>query len=179
MTDTNVPAELKSIWWLLLVLGVASAGLGIALVFWPGRTLTVVLILVGVYMLLFGAIRFLVALFDSDTEYRWLQAFLGIVGFVFGLVVIRQPEGALALIVLLVGLFWLIAGLVDLFRGITDSDMPDRGLRIGLAILAIAAGAVLLLWPAATIAVLAIIAGIQLVVSGIFEVVAAFQLKNA
>jgi uncharacterized membrane protein HdeD (DUF308 family) len=179
MTDSHVPAELKEAWWLLLILGVASAGLGIALIFWPGRTLTVVLIVVGIYMLIFGLVRFVIAVFDSDVEYRWLQAFLGIVGFVFGLVVIRQPEGALALIVLLVGLFWLIVGFVDLFRGITGGSAPDRGLRIGLAVVAIGAGAVLLLWPAATVAVLAIIAGIQLAISGIFEVVAAFQLKNA
>ena len=179
MPETYAPIELKQAWWLLLVFGLSAVGLGVALVFWPGKTLTVVLILIGIYMLIFGVVRFLVALFDSSVEHRWLEAFLGIAGVVFGLVVVRQPEGALAVVVLLTGLFWLIAGFVDLFRGITDGALPNRGLRIGLGILAIAAGAVLLLWPAATVTVLAIVAGIQLVVSGVFEAVAAVQLKNA
>jgi uncharacterized membrane protein HdeD (DUF308 family) len=178
MTDVYAPAELKQAWWFLLALGLSSVILGIALVFWPGRTLTIVLIVIGLYMLAFGLVRFVAALFDP-VEYRWLQAFLGIVGFVFGVVVIRQPEGAIALVVLLVGLFWLIAGFVDLFRAFTNRRLPDRGLRLGLAALSIAAGVVLLMWPAATVAVLAIVAGIQLVVSGVFEVIAAVGLKSA
>jgi len=171
--------DLKQMWWLLLLLGVGTALIGLALIVWPGRTALVVLTLIGIYMLVVGVVRFIAALFVSAVEHRWLQAFLGILGIVLGLVVIRQSEGALALIVLLTGLFWVIAGLVDLFRGVTDRKLPDRGLRIGLGVASVVVGGLLLLWPAATFTVLAIIVGVQLIIVGVLESVASFQFKSA
>lgn len=179
MSDVYIPAELKKVWWLLLVMGAASVVLGGLLIFWPGKTVTVVAIVIGLYMLVFGVIRFVVALFDANMEARWFQAFLGVVGVVLGFVVMRQPEGAIGLIVLLTGLFWLIGGLVDLFRAFGDRTLPDRGLRIALALLSVVAGVIVLLWPAATFFVLAIVAGVWFVIGGIMEIMAAFQVKNA
>lgn len=179
MSDVYIPAELKKVWWLLLVMGAASVVLGGLLIFWPGKTVTVVAIVIGLYMLLFGVIRFVAALFDSNMEARWFQAFLGVVGVVLGFVVMRQPEGAIALIVLLTGLFWVIGGLVDLFRAFGDRSLPDRGLRLALAVFSIVAGGVILLWPAATFLVLAIVGGVWLVIGGVMEIIAAFQVKNA
>lgn len=179
MTDRMRVGDVVTARWLLMAFGLASALLGLALVLWPRRTLTVVLILVGLYMLLFGLVRFLVAVLGDRSEYRWLQAFLGVVGIAFGVVVIRQPEGALGLVVLLVGLFWLVSGLVDTFRTTTDRGLSDRGYRAGLAVVSIAAGIVVLLWPAVTVTVLGIIAGVQLLVSGVFEIIAAARLREA
>ena len=39
--------EMKRAWWVLLVLGIISLGIGAALIFWPGKTLTVVTTIVG------------------------------------------------------------------------------------------------------------------------------------
>jgi uncharacterized membrane protein HdeD (DUF308 family) len=43
---------------------------------------------------------------------------------------------------------------------------------------AIAAGAILLLWPAVTVTVLAIIAGIFFLIDGIMQIVAGFEIKK-
>jgi uncharacterized membrane protein HdeD (DUF308 family) len=47
----------------------------------------------------------------------------------------------------------------------------------GLA--AIGAGAVLLLWPAATVTVLAIVAGIFFFIDGVMQIMAGFEIKKA
>ena len=91
----------------------------------------------------------------------------------------KFPERLIWLIAILVGLFWLIGGIVELAQGIFDSSLPDRGWRILLGFLGIAAGAVVLLWPEITVLALAIIAGIYLIVAGIVEIVAAFRLRSA
>jgi len=175
----EVIAEAKKAWWLLAVLGVVSIALGVVLMFWPGQTLTVVATIIGLLMLIAGVIRFSVAVFDSHASDRWIMAIAGIIGIVLGIIVMKNPEATIKLIVLITVIFWLVSGLVDLFRGLTDSSMPDRGIRIGAGALAVFFAMIVLVWPAITIGIFAIIVGVYVVLVGVLEVVAAFQIKNA
>ena len=175
--DTNEQA--KKAWWLLLVLGVISVAIGGLLIFWPGSTITVVTMIVGFFMIVTGVVRFFVAVFDSHSQDRWLMVFAGIIGIVLGVVVMKNPEGTIKVIALIVAIFWLIAGLVDFFRGLTNPDLPDRSTRIVFGLMSALFGVVILVWPAITIGVFAILVGIYAVFFGILEIVAAFQIKNA
>ena len=175
--DTNEQA--KKAWWLLLVLGVISVAIGGLLIFWPGSTITVVTMIVGFFMIVTGVVRFFVAVVDSHSQDRWLMVFAGIIGIVLGVVVMKNPEGTIKVIALIVAIFWLIAGLVDFFRGLTNPDLPDRSTRIVFGLMSALFGVVILVWPAITIGVFAILVGIYAVFFGILEIVAAFQIKNA
>ena len=177
--QTAVYNELKSYWWLLLLSGVVSIVIGGALLLWPGKTLTVVGFLIGLWMLFAGIMRFLIALFGGDTDGRWVILFVGIVGIVLGIVVMRNPTETIAIIVLIAAIFWIITGLVDIFRGISDSGMENRGWVIFGGAIAVLAGAVVLLWPAASVLVLAVIAGVFFIVDGIMQIIAGFQVKSA
>jgi uncharacterized membrane protein HdeD (DUF308 family) len=177
--QASVDKELRSYWWLLLISGLLSIFIGGALLFWPGKTLTVVGFLIGIWMLFFGIMRFLVALFGGDSDGRWLLALVGVVGIVLGIVVMRNPSETIAVIVLIAAIFWIITGLVDVFRGIGDGDLENRGWVIAGGIIAVLAGAVVLLWPAASVLVLAIIAGVFFIIDGIMQIVAGFRAKSA
>lgn len=173
-----VNEELKSYWWLLLLSGVLSIIVGGALLAWPGKTITVVGFLVGFWMLFFGVVRFLIALFGGETGDRWIVMIVGVVGIVLGIVVMRNPTETIAVIVLIAAIFWIITGLVDIFRGIGDKDLAHRGWVAVGGILAVFAGVIVLLWPAASILVLAVIAGVYFIVDGILQIVASFQIRN-
>ncbi len=175
--DTSEQA--KKSWWLLLLLGIISVIIGGLLIFWPGSTITVVTMIVGFFMIITGVVRFFVAVLDSHSQDRWLMVFAGIAGIVLGVVVMKNPEGTIKVIALIVAIFWLIAGLVDFFRGLTNSDQPDRSARIVFGLMSALFGVVILVWPAITIGVFAILVGIYAVFFGILEIVAAFQIKNA
>ena len=177
--QASVYQELKSYWWLLLVSGIVSILIGAALLFWPGKTLTVVGFLIGIWMLFFGIMLFLIALFGGEADSRWLLALVGVTGIVLGIVVMRNPSETIGIIVLIAAIFWIITGLVDVFRGIGDGDMENRGWVIVGGVIAVLAGAVVLLWPAASVLVLAIIAGIYFIVDGIMQIIAGFQVKSA
>lgn len=182
MTDVEVyddTARLRAAWWMLLVMGVLSLGFGALLIFWPGRTLAVVTSIVGLFMIVAGVVRFFVGVFDTDREYRLLLVFLGIVGVVLGVVIMRNPEATIALIVLLTAVFWLVSGMVDLFRGLTNASLPDRSLRILFGGLSAVFGVVILVWPDITVGVFAVLMGIYVVFFGILEILAAFQLRRA
>jgi len=171
--------ELKSYWWLLLISGLFGVFFGALLLFWPGKTLTVAGFLIGIWMLFFGIMRALVALFGGESDGRWVLFIVGIIGIVLGIVVVKNPAETIGIIVLIAAIFWIISGLIDVFRGITDGDMVARGWVIVGGILAVLAGAIVLLWPAASITVLAIVAGIFFIVDGVMQVVVSFQIKTA
>ena len=171
--------ELKDYWWLLLVSGLLSITIGGALLFWPGKTLTVVGFLIGLWMLFAGVMRFLIALFGGDTDGRWVILVVGIAGIVLGIVVMRNPSETIGIIVLIAAIFWIISGLVDVFRGISDGGMENRGWVVFGGVVATLAGAIVLLWPSASLLVLAVIAGVFFIVDGIMQIIAGFQVKNA
>jgi uncharacterized membrane protein HdeD (DUF308 family) len=171
--------ELKKGWWLLAVSGVFSVIIGGLLIFWPGATITVVTAIVGFFMIVTGVIRFFVAALDSHAEDRWLMAFAGIIGILLGVIVMKNPEGTIKVIVLIVAIFWLLSGLVDLFRGLTNPSLPDRSLRIVFGLTSALFGVVILVWPSITIGVFVVVAGIYSVFFGLLEIVASFQIKNA
>jgi uncharacterized membrane protein HdeD (DUF308 family) len=171
--------ELKTYWWLFLVSGLLSIVIGGALVFWPGKTLSVVGWLIGFWMLFFGILRIVMALFGGKVDGRWIVLIVGIVGVALGIVVMKNPAETIGIIALIAAIFWIISGIIDVFRGITDGDMPSRGWVIFGGLAAIGAGAILLLWPAATVTVLAIIAGIFFLIDGVLQIMAGFEIKKA
>lgn len=171
--------DLKKSWWLLLVMGLVSVAVGGLLIFWPGQTLTVITSIFGFFMILSGLVRFAVAIFAGGTEGRWLLVLASIVGVVLGVVIMKNPTATIGVVVLITAIFWLISGMVDLFRGITDGSLADRGARIAFGALAAVLGVVILVWPAPTVLVFAVLAGIYAVFFGVLEIISAFALKNA
>ena len=171
--------EVKAYWWLFLVSGLFSIFIGAALVFWPGKTLSVVGWLIGFWMLFFGVLRIVMALFGGESDGRWVVLIVGVVGVVLGIVVMKNPAETIGIIALIAAIFWIISGIIDVFRAATDDEMPSRGWVIVGGVAAIAAGAILLLWPAATVTVLAIVAGIFFFIDGIMQIMASFEIKKA
>ena len=169
----------KRLWWLVLLTGVVSVLVGILLLAWPGKTLLVLMVVLGIYLLVFGALRFIEAVFDTEMDQRGLNVFLGILAVVLGVLVMREPVRFVWVAAIVVGLFWLIRGLIEIFRSIARHDVPDRGWRLSAGLISVVAGAVILLWPGASVLVVAVISGIYLIVIGIIEVVVAFKLRSA
>ena len=113
-------------WWLFLVTGVVSLLIGAALIWFREETLTFVGILIGLWILFFGIIRFLLALFGGESEGRLLLAVVGVLGIALGIIVMKNPTETIGIIAVIVGLFWIVFGLIDVFQGVTNSDLPGR-----------------------------------------------------
>lgn len=177
-TSTPLFDRLQANWWIFLVSGVISALIGIALLVWPDKTLSVVAWLIGLWIFIQGIIRFLVSLFGGDTDNRWPMLIVGVLGIVLGIVVMRNPTETIGLIAIVVGVFWIIAGLMDVWRGLTN-DFPERWWVALGGIIAAGFGAALIFWTEVTITILAVLAGIYLIIAGVIEVISAFQIKSA
>ena len=110
----------------------------------------------------------------ASTNWPWVLG-LGIVGIVFGLIMLSHAFGTLRGVAWLAGLFLLFMGLVQL---LTTSRGGSRGAHIMGAAICIVGGIVLLVWPGETLTVLAWVAGITVLVWGIVRILAGLRERH-
>jgi uncharacterized membrane protein HdeD (DUF308 family) len=84
----------------------------------------------------------------------------------------------LALVVLL-GIFWVVNGAIEIFTALSHREMPERGWTAFMGILSVIAGIIVLAYPGLSLVSLAVILGIWLAVFGVMEIVAAFRVRSA
>lgn len=100
-------------WWLLLVFGLFSMAAGVLAVVNPGLTILALVLVMGANALVSGTIDLMVAVrVRRHIQGEWLLAANGVIGIVFGIVVLLFPLGAGTL-----ALAWM-AGLYALLTGV-------------------------------------------------------------
>jgi uncharacterized membrane protein HdeD (DUF308 family) len=169
--------QLAREWPAVFVMGLITFGLGIVVISWPQETLTVISVLIGLQILVYGIYR-LVAAFAEDTVSPGFTGFVGVVGIIAGVVVLRHPFQTVAVLAAILGAVWIIGGAIEFIGAIADSKLEHRGLAAFGGLLSIAAGIIVVAWPAPTVTVIAWIAGLYLIVFGLFICFSAFQLRK-
>jgi uncharacterized membrane protein HdeD (DUF308 family) len=169
----------RSAWQVVLLLGVLTLLLGVAVLAWPEATLRVVGVLFGVYLLLSGVFQ-LVAAFGTHatTSLRELAFVSGALSILLGLFCFRGALESILLLALWIGIGWLFRGITNTVAAISDPAMPARGRQIFFGVISALGGVVLLVAPFASIAVLTVVSGIWLVVMGAIEIVSAFLVRG-
>ncbi|ACQ82272.1 protein of unknown function DUF308 membrane [Beutenbergia cavernae DSM 12333] len=101
----------------------------------------------------------------------------GVLAIILGILALVWPGATVLTLVLLLGAFWVVDGIVELVDGIRWRGLPGAGWRIFFGIVSIIAGLVLLFRPGMSLDVIIIVGGIWAILGGIFIVVAAFQAR--
>jgi uncharacterized membrane protein HdeD (DUF308 family) len=167
--------ETAGLWWLLVLLGVISLVAGIIFVIKPSHSLATLCVIFGIFLLLDGIVA-IVSSFRHDTN-RALSAILGVLGMVFGIILIRHPTGAVNIIGLLIGLWLVAAGVVRLIYAIMEGSA--RFVRIAVAALAIIVGIIVVAEPHIGYTTLAVLVGIWLIINGAGLVALGVVLRKA
>ena len=112
LADTAAVVGSSRWWW--VGYGVLTVIAGLAVLFWPGATLLVLAVIFAVQLLILGVIRIVTAFATPDTAAgsRALAMLLGIVAIVVGVLCLRQPMQTIVALTLVLGVFWLVAGIV-------------------------------------------------------------------
>lgn len=162
--------------WLSALLGLLSLVAGAILVAQPSHSLSALAVIFGIFLLCDGIVA-LVSSFGRRDGTGALQAVIGVLGVIAGILLIRHPEHAVNLVGLLIGLWLLGAGVVRLVLSI----MGLRARLLGLigATLEIIAGVVIVSEPHIGYGTLAIVSGIWLILNGIGLMVVGFVLHRA
>jgi uncharacterized membrane protein HdeD (DUF308 family) len=165
-------------WTWLLGSAVATLVPGVLALAWPDETLHVLAVLVGLYLLVTGAFRF-VGAFAREHGERLAGLFGAVLYVLAGVLCLRHPLQTIAALTLVVGAVWLVSGMLTAWSALAARDMPHRGLVLGAAALGIAAGIVVLAVPTQSAFALTRLLGVWLVLLGAVELVLAFARRAA
>jgi uncharacterized membrane protein HdeD (DUF308 family) len=163
-------------WWLFLIMGLVSTIAGILAIVYPDLTLLAIGIFAGVSLLFIGAMEIVEAIV-GDPDSRALSAIVGVLSVLAGLVCLRRPGESLLAIIVVLGIYLVIEGLV---RFVRSFSMPeDRALLIALALLDVILGILILSLPGLSLVTLAVLFAISLIARGVFSIMVAFRLRSA
>ena len=169
------------LWKFAMVWGALSAVLGGLILAWPGTSLLVASTLFGVYLLVSGFAGVAMAFTLPESAGMRVMLFIsGVLSVILAVLCLRNfgnPYPVL-LLSIWIGVSFIVQGFSVVAVAISYKALPSRGWYGFLGVLSVIAGAVVLIWPWDSIAVLTLYAGILLVVMGIAQIVQGFVMRN-
>ena len=176
----DVLARVGKSWVWMMAFGILTLLAGVAVLVWPGRTLIVIAVVFGIQLVVTGIFRFVAAFASDDLTggTRVLLAVLGVLSLIIGLYAIRHVLVTLLALALLLGIFWVVNGAVELFTAVSHREMPSRGWTAFMGILSICAGLIVLAYPGISLLTLAIVLSVWLLFFGVMEITMAFRIRS-
>jgi uncharacterized membrane protein HdeD (DUF308 family) len=167
-------------WGLVLAYGLVTLGLGVILLVWPDATIVVFAVLLAIQLIIGGIYRIVTALGTSrlDGGMRALVGLSGGLALVVGLLVLREPLQSVLVLGMILGVWWLVVGVIDVITAIVNPSARGRGWDILVGVISILAGGFLLVYTDLSLTALVVFVGIWLVLAGVIASVAAFRLRS-
>jgi len=158
--------------------GVLAVLFGLAALFWPGKTLFVLILLFGAYTLVDGVFAIVAGIMDSSR--RWLLLIEGALGAVAGLILLVNP-GLGAVVLLYVIAFWaIITGVMEILAAISlRQEIDNTWLMILGGGLSVLFGLILAVLPGAGLLSLTWLIGAYALVFGIAFIVLGFRVRGS
>ena len=170
--------DLADHWGLVAAMGVASVILGLLAMFYPGATVVTIGIFFAAWLFVSGAYEVVTSFTrDGDTGSRVLHALIGVLAVIVGFALLRTPFQSVEVFIFVLGIFWLIQGIMTFVAAFAVKQ--GRNWRLFSGILGIVAGIIILVYPITSAVTLAFIGGFWLVILGVTQVIAGFQLRRA
>jgi uncharacterized membrane protein HdeD (DUF308 family) len=152
--------------WARVVAGVLSVAAGVLAIAFPKITLLALALISGINLMILGALAVGEALGDDEEGAKTLRIVLGIVAILGGIVVLRRPGETLLVLVVALGAYLTLDGIVDLVRAALGRGTEQRVLTAVGGVVDVALGIVVLALPHISLRTLATLIGIAFVVRG-------------
>lgn len=173
VSQTHSPAA-------VIALGVVAMLGGIAVLVWPQATLVAVAVIFAIEVLVAGVMRLVTAfrMPEASGGQKFLLVLLGVVAILAGIIFLRHPFGTITVLGLLLGAFWVVTGLIELFDAAGARNMPGRGWAVAGGVLSLVAGVFILAFTGASLVVLVWLLGLQLLAYGAITIVRGNKLRQ-
>jgi len=182
--DDNLLNSMKKAtknWWISLLIGIISIGMGIWCFVTPATTFLALTIVFIAGFLANGVFEIIFAFSNKDSHdgWGWTLA-IGIIDIIFGIILLANPEIAPAILAYFIG-FWLM---FQSFWGIGMSmdlkkyERSGWGWLLALAIIGLILSIILLAQPVITGILAAMFIASIFVIYGIFRIILAVRLKH-
>jgi len=166
-------------WGVVLGYGVATLVVGLVLLVWPEASVTVLAVLLALQLIVGGVYRVVeaVALSGHDAGVRALVALSGGLALVVGLLVLREPLQSVVVLGMIIGAWWVVAGVVDILGALLGRGSSSRGWDVVSGMVSLVMGGFLLVYTDISLRFLVLVVGISLVLTGVVAILAALRLR--
>lgn len=179
---TAATGELKtlaSLWWMPLVRGILLILFGILMYMQPGVTLLSLIFFLGIYWIVDGIFSLIEGVRGHGERSRTWMIIGGILSILAGIIIVGNPivAGIVSgtFVIYLIGFAAIVSGVMMIFAG-RDGEWTWWGLIMG--ILYVIFGILIIFNPFLSLASLIWLMPIWAIVTGIFAIVLAFQLRG-
>lgn len=167
-------------WWLILIRGIVGVLFGFTLFFMPGASILVLVILFAALLLVDGVAGVFMG-FKARASYDgwWVLLVGGLCGVVAGVLAFIYPSITALILTVLVGLWSLSIGIVQIYAGIKlRKEIENEWLIILSGVLSLLVGLFLVANPIAGAVMLVWVAAFMALFYGIFLILASFKFKK-
>lgn len=168
-------------WWVPVLRGVLALFIGGVALIWPVSTLRVLFILLGVFLIIDGAVEGGAAWMHRRLERRWTASmFEGVLGFVIGVLALIRPLGIAFVLIYLLAFWALLTGAIRIAGGLQLRRMIEHEwLMILSGVLSILLGVFFILLPMIGLVALVWIFAAIMILFGMFQLFLGRRLRHA
>jgi uncharacterized membrane protein HdeD (DUF308 family) len=177
-TDDSV-AILKSIgkvWWFFALFGVITVAFGIVLTIKPGKSVHTIAVIFGIWLLILGVVRLIQAI--GATGERTGYVVTGLLAILIAILLLHHTTTTVAVVGFIVGIFWTISGAAQILHGFTADEGKISWPIVLLGVVGLVVGILCLVYPSLSLSIICVIVGLGLIVYGLVEILAGFQVRQ-
>jgi uncharacterized membrane protein HdeD (DUF308 family) len=180
-TAAGFPSLAKKIWIFTIIRGVLGILFGIIALFAPIATALVLAIVIGAYAIVDGIFDIVEAIRHRGSSSMVWRIVWGAISIVFGILVLFWPGISLGILVIMVGIWAIAIGILQIIASIGHRAIPNSGWVWGIigGGLAILFGILMLIRPGTGLISIIWIIGIWAIIWGIIFIVLGVQLRKA
>jgi uncharacterized membrane protein HdeD (DUF308 family) len=180
-TAASFPSLAKKVWIFAIIRGVLAIIFGLIALLAPIATAVVLAVVIGAYAIVDGVFHIIEAIRHRGSSSMVLRIVLGAVSILFGILVLVWPGISLAILVILVAIWAIIIGVLQIMSSVRHRAVPNSGWVWGIigGALSILFGILVLIRPGAGLVSIIWIIGIWAIVWGITLIVLGVQLRKA
>lgn len=178
--DRMIAAAAGRAWPGVLFGGLGMIALGIMLLVWPAASLTIGAILIGAAVLVSGVVKLFEGFTASNLSGGMRAGYIaiGLLAVLAGCYLLVHHALSMFLLAFVAGVYFIAHGVAEIGVGISG-HVPARAARIVLGVFSIAAGIVMVVWPAISLVLLLTVVAAFLLFYGLVLCGLAYSLNKA
>lgn len=150
--------------WALIAFGALSVIAGVMALAWPGKTILVLVILLGIHFIVYG-IAAIATAFETG-QGRVLSVIFGVLALLGGTALWLRPLQNLGALIIVISVFWVTGGIVQTIGAFLDRG-EGWGWEVFSGVISLVAGVVAIAWPGMTLLAVAVTVGVWMIVIGL------------
>lgn len=170
--------QMQKKWGLLLIRGILIVIFGLIALFSPGIVLMTLLVYFGIFAV-FSGLFLIIEGFGIKEEDQGMRILEGVISIFFGLLFIIMPEFVLDSVMILIALWAIIGGIMQVFHALRlRKHVANEWLEILNGIITLVFGILVLLNTRAGAQAITMFLGIFAIISGLLMIGLSFKVKK-